>query len=647
MKYLIYIFFTFCFLNSFAQNKQYQICDSASRQSLPSASIKFKGTNNGTMANEDGKFSLNTKKGIIRISYIGYKTAEINLGSIPDTIFLAEDNLLTELIVMPDSSLKVLLRNAYNNIETNYPQKPSYLTGFYREILHDEDKNVFEYFTEAFLKIYKPSYIKSSSDDIGQVKIIKSRTVKNPLYEQSGIKYIGGPFISINLDYVQNRFEILNPKDFKKFIYKLESISKYDGQEIYIVNITKKDSSEFSKIYINKSDLAYIKIERFVRNKSKWGNLLDSGKNYMVDYSNFNGLWSLSKIDLKIERIKKKGTEKHFAYFLNTNSTFDSLKVFKYDDQLLLNEVIADSKNDVSKDFFDRNDTFLNQDDKLKKDIESIFKLNTVDSLRKNLSDTIKNARQSKNIFKYLLKVYRSNNQIIPNYSIYNFPLINSNNNIVINTKNLYSIDWSENANFKINNTNVFNDFYWITKFTITKRVFLSHQFSSVLESRVRINQREVGVYYTIALNRAKKPIYIEPYLKYSTGLVGLDFGYQKNPERKKIIANVQFNAKNINTLYVQRNSGLKLGVDFNFYSFKVLKGTVPFKTYFSINYFDLLKYYEPFYQIREKREFSIFEKKVNIPITDSRLIIDEKMKYNLPKLQDGLSMGLSMRIAF
>lgn len=73
------------------------------------ASVIEKGTTNGTMTDNDGRFTLTVSKGaVIEISSIGYKTQEITVGAQTNfTVILSEDNeFLDEVVVVGYGSMK-------------------------------------------------------------------------------------------------------------------------------------------------------------------------------------------------------------------------------------------------------------------------------------------------------------------------------------------------------------------------------------------------------------------------------------------------------------------------------------------------------------------------------------------------------------
>ena len=65
------------------------------------ASIVEKGTTNGTITDMDGNFVLNVQPGAtLVVSYVGYKTKEVKVGTSPLDITLEEDSkVLSEVVV--------------------------------------------------------------------------------------------------------------------------------------------------------------------------------------------------------------------------------------------------------------------------------------------------------------------------------------------------------------------------------------------------------------------------------------------------------------------------------------------------------------------------------------------------------------------
>ena len=97
---LLSIFLTLSFgLSSYAQ----QITGSVSDDNgipLPGASVVIQGSSSGTTTDFDGNFSIETSQGsTLVISYVGYESQQIVVGSSPINVQLTSDNALDEVVV--------------------------------------------------------------------------------------------------------------------------------------------------------------------------------------------------------------------------------------------------------------------------------------------------------------------------------------------------------------------------------------------------------------------------------------------------------------------------------------------------------------------------------------------------------------------
>ncbi|MCX2476268.1 SusC/RagA family TonB-linked outer membrane protein [Pedobacter sp. MC2016-05] len=105
----IIIFLLIPFL-TFAQTKITGTVTDGNKQAIPGASIKQKGTTNGTSSNNKGNFSLTLREGspLLVISIVGYKPREVSTtGKTSINIELAED----------DNSLQEVVAIGYQNIQ--------------------------------------------------------------------------------------------------------------------------------------------------------------------------------------------------------------------------------------------------------------------------------------------------------------------------------------------------------------------------------------------------------------------------------------------------------------------------------------------------------------------------------------------------
>lgn len=90
----------------FAQNISGIITDK-SGEPLVGASVVEKGTNNGTITGSGGKFQIKPTKSnaLFLVSYIGFKSIEINALDLSKTIILEEGNLLDQVVIVGSRSL--------------------------------------------------------------------------------------------------------------------------------------------------------------------------------------------------------------------------------------------------------------------------------------------------------------------------------------------------------------------------------------------------------------------------------------------------------------------------------------------------------------------------------------------------------------
>lgn len=336
------------------------VIDNIDKTPIPFCNVYIENTSIGTITNENGAFRLTVPKYINKnlcISFIGYKTKKIPLKKLKhedNIITLSKDEIeLAEIVIMPDSTLLTFLQKAYRAIDKNYPKVPSKLKGFYRETQYNEN-NEYLYFSEAILSIFKNSY--QFSNDPGQVEVIVSRKKSFPIYKKTNnVKYYGGAFIPLNLDFVQKRIDFITPKHFDKYAYRLSNITKLDGRTLYEISFdTNNDSLKGSckgKFYIDKESLAYIMAEYELteRGIKKYNNLNINAhegikKCYYIQYFYFKNKWQLKYCRHNENAINKtyKSKLKRANEFLTTDIITDLVKPIPYEKQLGYFDVFLD-----------------------------------------------------------------------------------------------------------------------------------------------------------------------------------------------------------------------------------------------------------------------------------------------------------------
>ena len=91
-----------------------QVMEHSSKNPVPGASIIIRGTTVGTLSDEDGKFSLDVKKGdVIVVSYIGLQTQQLPIEGAGNLVVWMKDDVqsMEEMTVLGDGSNRVGILN--------------------------------------------------------------------------------------------------------------------------------------------------------------------------------------------------------------------------------------------------------------------------------------------------------------------------------------------------------------------------------------------------------------------------------------------------------------------------------------------------------------------------------------------------------
>ncbi|WP_421920717.1 carboxypeptidase-like regulatory domain-containing protein [Marinifilum sp.] len=356
------------------------------RNPIAGSSIFIKDSYLGSISNRDGMFSITIpqkiQSGILCISCIGYQKKEILIDAIksPIKISLQKDTCnLAEVLVMPKDTLLALLRQAYGKIKDNYPDFDTRMKGFYRESYLMPETNEYLYFGEAILDIFKTAYSNSSP---GQVKLVKSRMNKHPLYHQySSVMWYGGLHFPLNSDDVKRQVSYFTPKGFKKYDYTIYK-DKLENQPVYRIEFKPKENQKASykgKFYLDINSLAYLysecefsdygfkKRNRYLALKG----LKVKQRKEKLKYKFWNGKYYLSYISSE-EKLYDNKTQSdliHFNEYLTTKISSENVEPILFKDQVELRDVFYVKAKKYSESEW-KNQTNIVPDSSLNKLIE-------------------------------------------------------------------------------------------------------------------------------------------------------------------------------------------------------------------------------------------------------------------------------------
>jgi hypothetical protein len=282
------------------------VVNAKSGDALPFASIiLLSDKKSGTVTNEEGKFTLKLTAGYedtLAVSYIGYRRKIIPLKNLAANNFVIElhqdEKLLDEVVILAEDTLLRLLTRAFNNIEKNYPSKGTLIKGFYRETNQLLPEKGFIYFSEAVIEFYKPNY---HNKHFGPVKIIEGGKAEiSSRRNQSGVYFYAGPYVPQRFDFVKNREEFINPADFKKYSYNIESKTTFDSSDVYVIRFKPTFSGSFEGTFVlDVKTLAYIEADYkltaygLMKDNLRISQFRFRNRKYTVKYRLIDGRWNI------------------------------------------------------------------------------------------------------------------------------------------------------------------------------------------------------------------------------------------------------------------------------------------------------------------------------------------------------------------
>jgi hypothetical protein len=266
MRLLIVVLILISSTHAIAQRFADGTLISKTAEPIPYVNVYLKSNRaSGTITNVEGSFRLrlsdNPADSIV-FSHIGFKRKAVSTKffATPKTIELDEqERMLSEIIVMPDSTLVDLLRKAFSKIKDNYPVGGTLLEGFYRETDHVEEGNKLLTFAESTIQFYKPGY---RNKQYGPVRIVKGgKSEIEAMTNYSNMFFYGGLYCPQRYDFVKEQFSFIDPEFFRMYKYSIEDVSNDGDSEVMLIAFEPRSKSKASykgKFFLDKKTLAYI-----------------------------------------------------------------------------------------------------------------------------------------------------------------------------------------------------------------------------------------------------------------------------------------------------------------------------------------------------------------------------------------------------
>ena len=381
MKKIFFLIGFFQCLMCFSQNTviiEGKITDNKG-EPLPYASIYLKNNKIGTASDELGKYTLRIKNfnglkkiDTLKVSYIGYKEY-LNALYINSNHYVVNPKLIESISILEEVVVSVnqkripaedIIKKTISSIKHNFNQKEVVLSGFYRELIKEDEKWIElneaainldynnypqkgfikkawrEYWdrgaTSSYAKTYgdvfrHSQYFPYYTSSFDKAHIISSRVSLNQSKYGKEPAPLGGPMDLVSLDKAKYLYDFLDPKLVKYYIYNLKREEIIDGKSYYVLNFKPRNSylksiahrwdKKFNEavyvgqIYILKENFSILKFHFQFSTDSNFGIYQRSiffpdFLSAEVNYQNFNGKQILKNISIKQRKTIDIGAKK-------------------------------------------------------------------------------------------------------------------------------------------------------------------------------------------------------------------------------------------------------------------------------------------------------------------------------------------------
>ncbi|WP_455673870.1 carboxypeptidase-like regulatory domain-containing protein [Phocaeicola sp.] len=340
------------------------------------------GTSIGSITNRDGGFRLRLPDSLSRhriaFSHVGYVAQEVDIPLLREnhaTLSLEPKVIPIQEVVIRVANPIRLLREMLDRREVNYPQKPIYLTTFYREGIRYKQK--FRSLTEAVFKIYKSPIQPLRSSE--QVKLLKMSRITNRNEQDTLItKFRGGIEACLQLDLMNHLPEFLTP-DSRDNVYTYAStdVTVIDNRLANVISFEQKKGIKeplyCGELYIDADNGALLQARvsihpDFVRQaggmiierQARSMKITLQQVNYTISYKPWNGTYYISHVrgDLHFKVKRKRqwlGSSPLHTWFEMVTCKIDTVEVnrFQRNERIPTRTVFADTRFKYDPEFWE------------------------------------------------------------------------------------------------------------------------------------------------------------------------------------------------------------------------------------------------------------------------------------------------------
>lgn len=535
------------------------VVDSATLSPIAYASVGIKSLGMGTITNQQGNFTLKLPSSAIKkkveIQFLGYNTYSFFVQSVKmqRTLKLVPSpKEIREVIVVPQDTLRNLLRLAYRAIPKNYPTEPTMYTGFYRSVQKAND-TLYLNFIEAILEVYKDTY--KENHNFGQIRIIKSRKNNFPgLDTINNVRFYGGPFVPHSLDFIFSRSDFIHPKHLKDFQYWLLDTKKNDNDDVYVIGFEGKGDSIKGVLYLDAKTLAYIgaEIHESGEKRNKGRSLLRQYKygdaDKKVGYIKQNGKWHLGYTTFNSTGYNTEMNKKVYKNieYVTTSIRTDSVKPIPYEQEFAPLDILSIKAEDYLTNSW-KDYTIIEETSSMDVQIQNTYRNEESLKILSRKYPTKKNKRDE--IFSVL-------SHFSYDFGVGYLPFSSPGG--------LYKISYSDNSGNRVLHESKVEPFdYSLSLYSKIAYTFDKHWglfFSSVssVSSKQTYNSLDFGVKYFTPLFKHGRKWFADLGIAYSNANYKLKLGNAEKIGSELIVKSKRFEVNRIDLFLGKRLSGIK-----------------------------------------------------------------------------------------
>ena len=238
--------------------------DSRSGAGLEAVGVTLPGTSFATVTNRDGSFVIKSdiEPRFVSFSLLGYNSLTVPAQGGTMRIKMDRSDLQLSPATVIDGDPRAIVEFAISLIKQNSAEQAELFDCFYRETVQKRQR--FIYVSEAVTKMYKSSF----RDFLGvdRAAVVKSRLLTSPRKSDTlGVKVLGGPAMSVELDLVKTRSTPFNERELDMYSFTLLPPQAIDGRMQLVIAMLPAVEADYAlqygTIYIDRETLAFTRVE--------------------------------------------------------------------------------------------------------------------------------------------------------------------------------------------------------------------------------------------------------------------------------------------------------------------------------------------------------------------------------------------------